>query len=44
MAEHLLERVTDPEERSRIERLIDEERNKEDSAYPPSRSGSKPLA
>ncbi len=40
--EHLLARTRDPEERARIERLIEEERTKADSAYPVSRSGWKP--
>jgi len=40
--EHLLARTSDPEERARIERMIEEERAKADSAYPQSRSGWKP--
>jgi hypothetical protein len=35
--EHVLERTADPEERARIERLMEEERAKTDSAYPQSR-------
>ena len=40
--EHLLARTNDPEERAKIERLIEEERGKADAAYPASRSGWKP--
>ena len=40
--EHLLARTNDPAERARIERLIEEERAKADSAYPASRTGWKP--
>lgn len=42
--EHLqrvLDRTADPQERARIERLVDEERAKPDSAYPADHS---PLA
>lgn len=40
--EHLLERTTEPEERARLARFIEEERAKTDSTYPTSRSGWKP--
>jgi hypothetical protein len=40
--EHLLDRTSDPEERARLQRLIEEERCKADSAYPASRTGWKP--
>jgi hypothetical protein len=36
--EHLLERTTDPDERARIQRFLEEERCKADSAYPASRA------
>jgi hypothetical protein len=37
--EHVLQRTSNPAERARIEELIQEERAKADTAYPPSRSG-----
>lgn len=40
--EQILARTSDPQERARIEQLIEEERVKADCAYPPSRSGWKP--
>jgi hypothetical protein len=40
--EHLLERTSDPDERARLQRFIEEERAKSDSDYPSSRSGWKP--
>lgn len=41
--ERLLEHTSDPDERARITRLLDEERRKSASDYPPSRSGWKPI-
>lgn len=40
--ERLLARTSDPQQRARIEQLIEEERIKADSAYPAARSGWKP--
>jgi hypothetical protein len=40
--ERLLEHTSDPQERARIERLIEEERAKPDSEYPASHSGWEP--